>query len=163
MRESAFTLLSMVTAVALSSVDPDAVRQSQDFVTRAAIASRYQIEAGVLARDRGSEKTRMFAARIVDDHRSSQRELARLAHEQGLSLPRDLDAAHQAELARLGRAAGAEFDREYADQQVRAHAAVVDLFERESSGGRDTELRAFATEALPQLQGQLQRAAELPR
>jgi len=132
-------------------------------VTRAAIASRYQLEAGELARDRGSERTRTFAARIVDDHRTSQRELARLAREQGLWLPSDLDADHRAALARLATANGVAFDREYAAQQLRAHADDVELFERESSNGRDTELRAFATDSLPLLEGQLQRAEDLPR
>ena len=163
MREYAFTLLSMLAAVWMSSVDPTLVKQSQAFVNEAAIAGRYQIEAAELARARGTEPTRLFASRSLDDHTRTQRELERLARAQGLALPKDVDGRREAELVRLGQSVGPDFDREYAAQQGQAHANAVDLYERESSDGMDTELRAFATERLPVLESQLQRAEDLER
>jgi putative membrane protein len=163
MREHAFTVLSMLAAVVMSSVDPATVKQSEEFVREATIAGRYQIEAAELARSRGTEPTRLFASHSLDDHARTERELERLARSQGLALPKHVDARREAELVRLGEMVGPDFDREYAAQQVQAHTDAVDLYERESSGGKDTELRAFATERLSALQSQLQRAQDLGR
>jgi putative membrane protein len=163
MRESVLTLLSLVTSVALAATDPYGVKNSQDFVNEAAIADRYQIEAAQLARDRGNDDTRAVASRLRDDHASALRELSRIAKSQDLLVPQQVDPEHEALLVRLGTMRGAHFDREFARQEVRANEDVVELYRRESSGGKDTELVGYAREMLSLQQSHLQTTQELAK
>jgi putative membrane protein len=45
---------------------------------------------------------------------------------------------------------------------VKDHEKAVKLFSKESSSGKDAELKAFATKTLPTLQHHLEMARQLP-
>jgi putative membrane protein len=78
-----------------------------------------------------------------------------------------VDTTGQARDQMLGRnepwmtQAGAQFDRGFVEAQVRAHQEAITLFEKESSNGSDTDLKAFATKQLPALRAHLKQAQDL--
>ncbi len=55
-------------------------------------------------------------------------------------------------------AGGAAFDATYMRQMVDDHQKDVALFEKQASGGRDADLKAFAGKTLPTLKQHLQHA-----
>ncbi|HJU16218.1 MAG TPA: DUF4142 domain-containing protein, partial [Stellaceae bacterium] len=50
------------------------------------------------------------------------------------------------------------FDRDYIDQQIRAHRQAIALFTAEAQGGQNPVLRRLAQQALPILRSHLREA-----
>ena len=64
----------------------------------------------------------------------------------------DLDAAN-----------GADFDKIYAKQQVRAHAKAVELFDAYAEDGNNAALKQFAANTLPTVKRHREEAEKLPQ
>jgi putative membrane protein len=142
----------------------DATLGSNDrkFVTEAAMSGMAEVELGRLAVARGAgDAVKQFGQRMVDDHTRANEELMQLASGLGVVPPAQLDAKHQAVVAKLSRLSGAEFDRAYAKQMVTDHQKAVSLFQREADRGAHADLKAFAGGKLPALQEHLRMAREL--
>jgi putative membrane protein len=68
---------------------------------------------------------------------------------------------HQKLMDRLSGLSGAEFDREYMKQMVKDHEDAVSDFQKQSTRGKDSDIRAFAARTLPTLQEHLRMAREI--
>ncbi len=148
--------LSLTTGAALAAAAP------QDFVKKAGVAGLYEVRAAELARDKAqSESVREFAGRMLDDHRKANEELRALAKKRSWNVPAELDPKHKELLDRLAGLQGADFEREYASQQLQAHEQAVVLFKEEGETGKDPELKAWAMQKLSTLQGHLEEAQAL--
>jgi len=62
----------------------------------------------------------------------------------------------------IGKKDGAAFDTAFKNKMVADHQKVIKLFTQESTGGKDPDLKAFATKTLPTLQHHLEMAKQLP-
>jgi len=132
------------------------------FAMTAAQDSMTEVELGRLAVQKGmSDAVKQFGQRMIDDHTNANQQLMQLASSKGMTLPTTLDAKHAAMVAKFQRLSGAEFDRQYAKQMVQAHRKAVDLFQKEADRGVDADLKAFASQTLPILQGHLSMAQAL--
>jgi putative membrane protein len=160
MRDTLIQLASFVAAVAFST-GYAAVDTAQDFMNRAAVSDRFELSLADLAKERGDDASRAFAARIRRDHQESQRELQRIAAQEKLAVPEQLDARHSALLAELRELDGKAFDRAFARAQVDAHREAVALYEAEANDGPSSSLRDFAERVLPRLRDHLARARTL--
>jgi putative membrane protein len=96
-----------------------------------------------------SDAVKEFGRRMVQDHGEANARLISLAKEDGIAVPHELDAEHQAMRARLDSLSGAEFDLAYLQGQVVDHQKTVQLLEYEIGSGQDVELKSFASEILP--------------
>jgi putative membrane protein len=68
---------------------------------------------------------------------------------------------HQKLMDRLSGLSGAEFDREFMKQMVKDHEDAVSDFQKQSTRGKDSDIRAFAARTLPTLQEHLRMAREI--
>jgi putative membrane protein len=160
MRDTLIHLSSIIAAIAFST-GYAAVDTAQDFVNRAVVSARFELSAAELAKERGDEASRSFAARVRRAQQESQRELERIAAQEKLEVPETLDARHTAVLAELRRLEGDAFDRAYARTQIDAHREAVILYEVQSTDGENDSLRDFAEQTLPKLRDHLSRASAL--
>jgi putative membrane protein len=134
----------------------------RQFMTRAAMMDMAEIQTGRLAVSQGaSESVRQFGQRMIDDHTRTSQQLMQLASGAGFTPPQTLDAKHQAAAAKLSGLTGAEFDRAYMKQMVKDHQEAVSLYQRQSTRGSMTDLRAFASATLPALQEHLSMARSM--
>jgi putative membrane protein len=74
---------------------------------------------------------------------------------------RERSRAKEGSLAGLPDQSGADFDRAYVEQVLSEQEKDIALFERQSTSGSDTELRAFAAKTLPKLRQHLDKAQSL--
>ena len=126
------------------------------FVATAAEAGAAEIAMAKVAQQSGaSADVKSFADRMVADHEKAAAQLATIAASKHLRVNDKLSAKDARELARLQKLDGSRFDREYVHAQVGAHKDAVKLFRKESEGGRDADLKDFATTTLPTLQDHL--------
>jgi putative membrane protein len=129
----------------------------REFMMKAAVGGMAEVELGRMAAQKavnGDVKT--FGKHMVDDHSKANDELKQLASQKGVTLPTDLDARHKETMDRLSKLNGAAFDSAYVSEMVKDHAEDVSEFERESSQGQNSDLRAWAAKTLPTLREHLQ-------
>ncbi|MBX7247474.1 MAG: DUF4142 domain-containing protein [Caulobacteraceae bacterium] len=128
---------------------------SEGFVSNAAIANMYEIEAAKLAQSRSrNAKVKEVAAKILADHTKAGDEMKAAA--QGMTLPTALDERHQGMIDNLKGASDAEFDQVYLDQQEAAHNEAITLFGTYADNGDNAALKAFAAKTRPALEMHLQ-------
>jgi putative membrane protein len=124
-----------------------------------AIAGMAEVELGRLATERAaSSDVKAFGQMMVSDHSKANDELKQIASAKGLALPTDLDAAHKSKVAKMEKLSGAEFDRAYMDEMVADHKKDVAEFRKQSTSGKDSDLKAFAAKTLPTLEDHLKMA-----
>ncbi|WP_167525312.1 DUF4142 domain-containing protein [Roseomonas genomospecies 6] len=125
----------------------------QSFLAQAAYGGFGEVALGTLAQRQGSSSTvRELGRRIAADHTQANQELARLAQSKGVSPPTAPDPGRQAVADALASLRGAEFDRQYLQQQLADHEVSIALFNAQAQGGTDPDIRAFAAKWLPGLQ-----------
>ena len=123
------------------------------FMGTAAMDGLAEVEHGRLATQNASAPdVKQFGQRMVDDHSKAGDELKALASKKAVSLPTELDQKHRAMHDRLAKLKGAAFDKAYMTHMVTAHQQAVALFQKESKGGSDTDVKAWAAKTLPTLQ-----------
>ncbi|WP_051340853.1 DUF4142 domain-containing protein [Azospirillum halopraeferens] len=124
----------------------------QSFLTQAAYGGLAEVATGQLAAERAASPTvRDLGRRMVSEHDMVNRELMALAQAKGMSPPTAPDMGRQATAAALGTLEGAEFDRQYLQQQLAEHAVAIALYDAQARGVGDPDVRAFAARWLPAL------------
>ena len=136
---------------------------SADFVTEASISDMFELQSSQLAAERGDEPTKAFAKRMIADHEKSSGELKQVLQDGKIEaqVPTALDSAHQKKLDTLKGLQGADFNKQYREDQVKAHKDAVDLFQRYGNGGDNAALKAFARKTEPALAEHLKMAQDL--
>lgn len=146
---SALCVLAPLSALAAESTMTD------DFVRKAAVASKFEIESSQLALEKSHNKQiKDFAQMMIDDHTKADRDLkaaVRSSDVDEAAIPDSLDEKHQAMLDKLNNAKGKDFDRQYIKAQAEGHKEAVTLFDKYAKKGDDDSLKKFASNALPTL------------
>lgn len=107
--------------------------------------------AGLALRKSRNDHVRQFAQRVVQDYARSNSRLDSIVKCEGLVLPTELDAKHNAAIERLNATSGSAFDRAYLKHLGDKHSKAVALFESASRSG-DPGVAAFARKGLSMLQ-----------
>ena len=132
------------------------VAADENFVMNAAKGGQMEVEMGRLAMKRGhTAAVRSFGRRMVTDHTKAGNQLKVLARKKSITLPTTMDAEAHAEMERLAKLSGAEFDRAYMELMVSDHEKDVGEFQTEATNGTDADIKAFAAKTLPTLRTHL--------
>jgi putative membrane protein len=133
----------------------------ESFVQKAAIAGMTEIEASKVALQKSSDaNVKKFAQHMIDDHTKAGEALKSAATQEGLSVPRDMDAEHEKLVDRLNGLSGAQFDAAYKSQMLEDHQKAVALFQTQAKE-MQSPVDKFAADTLPTLQSHLKMAQEL--
>ncbi len=139
-----------------------AEKAADAFMKEAAQGGLAEVELGRLAADKGSsDAVKKFGQRMVDDHGKANSELQTIAQQKNVALPTDLNAKDRALKAKLDKASGPAFDREYMKAMVQDHTKDVKTFQREAKTLKDADVKAFAEKTLPTLEEHLKLAKEV--
>lgn len=132
------------------------------FVREAAIGGIAEVEMGELAAEKGSSsQVKQFGQRMVDDHSKANDQLKQIAASKGIDLPTELDARHKAKKEMLSKLSGEQFDHAYMKDMVKDHTEDVAEFKKESTSGKDPDIKNFAAQTLPTLKEHLQQATSI--
>jgi putative membrane protein len=135
----------------------------RDFMTKAAMAGMNEVQLGQLAAKQGSsDAVRQFGQQMVTDHTAAHEKLTQLASTKGVTLPTALDSAAQEKMTKLQALTGPAFDQQYAKEAgVNEHEKAVKLYQTQATSGKDSDVRSYASETLPTIQGHLSMARTL--
>ena len=128
-----------------------------NFVMQAAQTGMLEVMLGKLAMQRGSSAgVKQYGEKMVDEHTRANQELMQLAMQKGVELPREMSSQNKALTDRLSRLSGTSFDAAYKQAMIDSHNQAIALFQAQSQQGQDPELKAWASQKLPNLQAHLQ-------
>ena len=131
------------------------------FIKEAAVGGMAEVKLGELAQNNAqSEAVKSFGKRMRDDHSQANSELAQLAAQKNVTLPKDVDAKARATYDRLSKLKGAEFDRAYMNAMLEDHRHDVAEFQRAAKSS-DPDEQAFASKTLPTLESHLDEAQQI--
>ena len=148
-------ILAGAAAIGLAAAPVFAADEA--WVMKIAKGGMAEVELGKLAAEKGSsDAVKQFGQRMVDDHSKANEELTRVVSSKGMTPPAALDAKHQAAMQKLSALSGEKFDKEYVKMMVSDHKKDVAEFQKEAGGGKDADIKAFASSTLPTLQEHLQ-------
>jgi putative membrane protein len=136
------------------------------FVTDAAIAGMFEIEAAKLALQRSKNPDVKAAAQmILTDHQAADAALKALVAEGKVPgpLPTAMDERRKGMLDNLRGASAVDFDDRYLDQQTMAHHEALLAFNGYRTAGDNADLKAFAAAIAPKLEKHAQMVTKLDR
>src|SRR5207248_5959538 len=107
-----------------------------------------------------SDQVKQFGQRMVTDHSKANDELKSLAEKKNITLPTDIDPQDKATHDRLSKLSGAAFDRAYMQHMLADHRKDVNEFKRESTTGKDPDVKTWASKTLPTLEDHLKLAED---
>ncbi len=120
---------------------------AQEFVTAAAMADRYEIEAGEIAAARATRADiKAFARMMTDAHAKTTADLKKVIADNKIpvSLPATLDDRRTGLLNNLRTASDGDFDLAYLRQQAAAHTEARTLMNTYADRGDNEALKAAA-------------------
>lgn len=136
---------------------------TQDFVQEAAISDMFEIQSSKIASTKLNGPDKDFADHMIADHTKTTTDLTERAKSANAPIPAAMDSAHQKMLDKLNGLSGADFRKQYFNDQVSAHKDAVSLFSRYGKGGDNPGLKEWATTTLPTLQHHLEMAKGLDK
>jgi putative membrane protein len=158
------SLLLLAPALALAQGKPTDPQIAHIVVT----ANQIDVEAGKIAKSKSRNKeVQAFAQQMITDHTAVNRQAGALAKKLGVK-PEDNDTSKalqkgaQANVARLRKLSGAEFDRAYVDHEVAYHQAVLDAIDKVLvPGAQNAELKGLIEKVRPAIQAHLEHGKHL--
>jgi len=155
---------ALALSVSLASGSIFAATDSDDFVEDASAKGVAEVEAGKLAQEKGTAAdVKAFGAMMVKDHTAANEKLKAIAEQKKIEVSTDAELLDKAKAMILDLRSAKSFDQAYANNQVKAHEATIEIFEDEIKNGDDAELKAFATDTLPKLRAHLDQAKSLAK
>ena len=136
-----------------------------DFVTEAATGDLFEIRSSELALKQGDAATQKFAKQMITDHQKTSTELKTLVQTKNINvtIPGDPTSSQQSMLDKLTQLNGADFDKQYRDDQYSAHKSAVSAFQRYAKSGENPDLKQWAEKTAPTLEHHLEMARELDK
>lgn len=154
--------IAFAMAYATAAAAADAT--TQRFAQQAAVDGIAEVELADLALERASSnEVKALANHIKQDHQQANDKLKSIASSKGVDVPAQTDDKHRREKERLAKLQGNEFDQAYVKAMIKEHEKDIKAFEKQAKGGKDPELKAFATEALPKLRAHLDHAKQIEK
>ena len=130
--------------------------RDRTFVMQAGQLSMMEVELGRLAVQRGSSAgVKQYGQEMVEDHTRANQELMQLAMQKKVELPTDMSTQNTALIDRLSGLSGKSFDTAYKQAMIDSHNQAIAVFQAQSKQGQDPDLKAWATQKLPNLQAHL--------
>jgi putative membrane protein len=120
------------------------------FVMDAYMGNMAEIEMGRMTMERASDaEVKKFAQMMIDHHTMANNELMPIAQRMGMTLPKELDPHHRAEMDGMMKLSGMQFDMGYVKGQMAGHALMVDMYMMHSKDSKDKGVKDYAKKGLP--------------
>lgn len=145
----AFAQESQTGAAASTAVPgPD-----KKFAMMVAQTDLVEIEIGNMALQKSSDpQVKQIAQKLVDDHTKTSTAMKEIAAKKGMTVPTETDAKHKALATKLQGESGKDFAKDFLEANSKDHHKVVQAFQKESSDGKDPDIKQFAAQFLPAIQ-----------
>jgi putative membrane protein len=147
-------------AAPAAAQQPNSLASDSIFIQRAGSVGLLQVKLAQLAEKKGSSAAVVeFGKRMATDYSKANEALKAAAKQAAFPAPVMLRQDQQT-LDRFEATGGRSFDKAYMAEMVKQHSEEVQLFQRESTGGRVQSLKQLATSMLPDMEQRLSLATQ---
>ncbi|MEP7164333.1 MAG: DUF4142 domain-containing protein [Ferruginibacter sp.] len=130
-----------------------------DFVNKAAMGGMMEVELGRYAQaNAGSQGVKDYGKMLETDHSEANQQLKSIAASKNISVPTDMGEEHNMHVKQMESMKGADFDKAYITMMVEDHVKDIEEFKKAAAENSDPDVRKFAADKLPTLQGHLAKA-----
>lgn len=134
------------------------------FIDQAADIDMLEAHVGQMAQNQASNAdVRNFGQTLEQDHSKAYGQLLELGQRIHQDVPRGIDVHREPAVTHLERAKGAQFDRQFAMDEVRDHQKALAEFKREAEHGDNADVKNYANQQIPVLEEHLHKAQDLAR
>lgn len=157
---TALLLSAGVGAAPAAAQQPKSLASDSIFIQRAGSVGLLQVKLAQLAGKKGNSASVVeFGKRMATDYSKANEALKAAAKQAAFPAPVLLRQDQQIfdRFNGMGRSA---FDKAYIAEMVKQHSEEVQLFRRESTGGRVQSLKQLATRMLPEMEQRLSLATQ---
>jgi putative membrane protein len=157
-------MLAGIVVLGLAAPTLLAASPDEMFVLDVAKDGTAEVELGKLASEKAaSDDVKKFGQRMVTDHGKAGDELKTLAQSKNITLPTSPDPKAKTAHDRLAKLTGQAFDRAYMQEMVAGHRKAVAAFKKESTSGKDPDVKAWATKTLPTIEEHFKMAQDIAK
>jgi len=136
--------------------DDNKQEKDAQFLVNAAEINLEQIQLGKLAQQIGrTTHVKELGKMMEDAHTKSQKDLTTLAKSKMITIPTLPTENAKDAYKTLNDKSGNDFDKAYADMMVSSHKDAIEAFEKASTDNYNTDIKNWATVALPDLRANL--------
>ena len=137
-------------------------RADREFLDSAATIDMTEAHEGQMAQNGASRpEVKQFAQTLVQDYTNSYGQIAELAAKENVTIPKGINAVRIRPIEQLGSLKGAQFDRQFAREQIVAEQRAIAVFKREAEHGENADVKAYAAKTVPVLEKDLKQAQAL--
>ena len=162
------TLALCAVLFATPAVAADVPAKTTDFVSKAAVANKFEIDTSQLAlKYAKAEDVKSFAQQMITDHTAVNKQAGALAKKLGVT-PEDSDTSKSLKqgaaenVGNLKKLKGAQFDKAYVDHEVDYHQQVLDAIDKVLvPSAQNAELKGLIEKVRPAIQTHLDHAKQL--
>lgn len=152
--------------VSCNSVDKEAYAADQvkveKFLQQAATNDNFQLMAGMMANDQSkSGNVGALGEKIYHVHSRTNPVLEEIAKKKSVKLPAGMGSEKKAIVDSLEVKKGADFDKTFAEVEVKAYEEAVAVYEKADKEVVDKDVQAFIDQILPVLKEHLSEAVAL--
>jgi putative membrane protein len=138
-----------------------AAQDPQQFIKMAYQENLAEVKGGQAAQQKAqNQQTKDFAQSLVQDHQQALDQLKKLADQKNVQVSDQLDARHQRMNDELSSLSGADFDKRFMNQQIRAHRRAIALYQQAAQSNTDSDVKQWAQQNVASLQHHLQMAQQ---
>jgi putative membrane protein len=135
--------------------------QDSKLIFQMASSNIMEVRLGQMAQQKASNASvKQFGQRMVTDHTNLENQLTSLVSKNGTFQPK-LSTEAQAEVSRLEKLSGTEFDGQYMSSMIQHHQQDVSALQSAGQTARSAEARQMIASALPVLQQHLTLATQV--
>jgi putative membrane protein len=139
-----------------------ATGNDQTFVDFAGQTDMTEAHFGQMAQDQAAKQDiKNYGQMLTTDHTNDYNQLTAAATKAGDTVPKGIDAANNKMIAPFEKLKGARFDRRFLHDMVTGHEKAIAKYKTEIEKGQNTDVKAYAQQALPTLEKHLQDAKDL--
>jgi putative membrane protein len=144
----------IASAASLSNAD-------KEFITMAAKTDMTEAHEGQMAENQANRAdVKEFAKTIVQDHTDSYQQLTELSSKLGVTIPKGINVARDHTIVQLVHLKGANFDRQFVNDEIAAHRHAIAVFKHEAEHGQNADVKAYASKMIPVLEKHLHLAED---
>lgn len=133
-------------------------QEDQDFINKAWNINTTEIRLGDYAKDNAAnDDVKSFGKDMVKDHTDLNEELDKLAKDNGVSCPSELEPKNQEMINQMTSLHGDEFDKKYMSAMVAGHREAYDMFDNKGKSG-DTPVDKWAADTASKIHHHLEMA-----
>lgn len=137
-------------------------KSDAQFMNMAAKANMTEAHLGQMAEAQAAKKEiKDFGQKLSDDHTSAYEALTVLANKTGDNIPKAITRTKT--IDSLAHLKGKSFDRAFLTDEVQSHKTVLAAFKNEAEHGENPDIKAWAKNMIPTLEGHLQTAETLAK